>query len=874
MRTVSRAFLGIALALLTSSAGAARYDFDAAGGRLPKDVRPTHYRLELELDPAIDRFSGTADIEIEVRRSVEAIVLNAHRLEAGNARLVDADGTARTLAITADAQLQQWRLAVGPGASIAPGRYRIGIDYTGRVEQTGQGLFAVNYRAEGAAARMLATQLEPSHARTVFPGFDEPAFRASFQLTARAPVRYEIVSNMPATASKVVGGRRETRFAPTPSMPTYLFAVAVGEFDTLEDKHDDVQLRILTARGKRNHAMYAMETTKKLLRFYREYFGLPYMLPKLDQLAVPGVRRGAMEDWGAISYNEAVLLYDVQRSTPQTKQSIFSIVAHEIAHQWFGNLVTAAWWDDIWLNEAFATWMAQKAANHFNPDWDLQASSRMSKENAMRRDAGGATRPIVIPIRTENEVFGVFDEITYQKGGSVLSMFEASMGADTFRDGLRRYIRTHAYSNATADDLWHHLSQAAGRDVGGQIADWVTQPGFPVLDLGTRCAGERTEVSITQQRFSSTGLRESVATWHVPVMLRAGGETRAFTMGRDPLKITFAGCGPIVANAGDAGYYRVRYDKEAAARIREVLGKLTSLDRAAITADTFALASNGTLPVVDYLALISVPVSRTPNEWRQIVESLTRLDAALVGTPAQAALREWARNQLSPELERLGWASSSQEELSTLRLRAELIDALGQFDHAPTIRRARDLHAAGTSDPSIIVGVVNTVARHADAATFEALLAARKSATAQEEMHRLENALSLPRDPTLVKRVLELSLTSEWDSRAATWLATNVGPNSGNTALGYEFVERRYAALAAKASDWGRPWLLPQSAAGFNESVRAEAMIAAQQELVGEPGRDAAQRIAEAIREKAAIREREGTRLAEQLHKRAAGPAR
>ena len=236
-------------------------------------------------------------------------------------------------------------------------------------------------------------------------------------------------------------------------MPTYLVALAVGEFDALSDSFDGIALRILTAPGRADEARYAMEVTKQLLGYYRDYFGVPYMLPKLDQLAIPGVRGGAMEDWGAISYNENLLLYDPRRSPPRQQQLVFTIVAHEIAHQWFGNLVTAAWWDDIWLNEAFATWMQNKTLAHFHPEWNSRTRERLNREEALALDAGKATRAVADPPAHEIGIFEVFDDITYQKGGAVLGMFEAQIGEEVFRDGLRNYMVAHRYSNATADDL-------------------------------------------------------------------------------------------------------------------------------------------------------------------------------------------------------------------------------------------------------------------------------------------------------------------------------------------------------------------------------------------------------------------------------------
>ncbi|HEU0204243.1 MAG TPA: M1 family metallopeptidase [Burkholderiaceae bacterium] len=432
---------------------AGRFDFDSTPGRLEKDVVPAHYRLHFDADPARDTFDGRAEIEIDARRAVDAIVINAQGLGLRSAQLIDATGAAQALAVENDAARMSWRLTVARtvAGKIEPGRYRLVFEYQGAVQRAAQSLYRVDYVAQGAPVRMLATQLAPIHARALFPSFDEPAFRATFDIAATVPARYAVVSNMPVAAeTTTTDGRKHYRFERTPSMPTYLVALAVGEFDVLEGRFENVPLRIFTARGRREEARYALEVTQRVLGYFRDYFGVPYALPKLDQLAIPGVRNGAMEDWGAISYNENVLLYEPKRSRPGQQQLVFNIVAHEIAHQWFGNLVTNAWWDDIWLNEAFATWMAVKASDDLNPAWRVRVRDRLYREPALVRDATDATRAIAEPPAHESSIFEVFDDITYDKGGTVLGMFEGHLGAEVFRDGLRRYLAAHRFSNATA----------------------------------------------------------------------------------------------------------------------------------------------------------------------------------------------------------------------------------------------------------------------------------------------------------------------------------------------------------------------------------------------------------------------------------------
>lgn len=854
---------------LFGTAQAARFDLDSTPGRLSKDILPTHYQLEFELDPQLDTFKGRAEIALTVRRPTAQIVLNAKGLAARSATLVETTGATLPLNVDADQASDVWRLSGNSRDLFAPGAYRLRIEYDGQVERRGQGLFRVDYSVNGQANRMLATQLEPTHARAVFPAFDEPAFRATFDIAISAPARFEPVSNMPVMAQEsLADGRRRVQFARTPPMPTYLVALAVGEFDALQDSFEGIPLRILTARGRSDEARYAMRVTQQVLAYFRDYFGIEYMLPKLDQLAIPGVRGGAMEDWGAISYNENLLLFEPQRSPPRQQQTIFNLVAHEIAHQWFGNLVTAAWWDDIWLNEAFATWIAAKAQDHFNPTWKVRVRERLYREKALERDAGTATRAIAEPPAHESGIHEVFDEITYAKGGAVLGMFESYLGAEVFRDGLRRYLAAHRYSNATTADLWFHLSRAAGRDITPMINDWIEQPGFPLIKVRSACGHGRTVVDLTQERFAATRPGQRAAVWRVPVIVNAGKQSQRLVVGREPRRLQFAGCVPVVANGGDIGYYRVLYDTGNVQRLRRNYGALPAEERIGLAADTLALARSGRAGFADYFALLEAARGETEGAvWQEVIEGLEFLDRAFAGTSTQIEVRSYGKSVLAPVLARLGWEPRVDEDPGTLRLRNALIDVLGQFDDPATRRQAQALFAAAQAtpstplEPSIRAAVVRTVARHADAAAFEALRKLLRDASNQEDKHLYGGALIGVRDRQLVQRLLDLTLTDEWPPGDAVYYAREVGAASGQPTLASAFVLNNFPTLRAKASIRGQAWLLPRSYAGYNDTMRAEELLVEQRRLVGTDALGPAEQIAVEIRDKATIRARDGARM-------------
>ena len=863
-------FLLLAMAFLATQAPAQpRFTFDETPGRLPKDVVPSEYRLALDLDPAQDTFAGAVDITMRVRRPVEAIILNAFQLTAGAMALTSSDGT-RAMTASDDQANRQWRIA--DGRTIEPGQYTLRIAYTGKVSHVGAGLFRVAYTSEGKPARMLATQLEPIAARSVFPGFDEPSFRASFVLSVTAPSDYEVVSNMPVESRDVQGAVTRWQFAPTPPMPTYLAAVSVGQFDALEDSVDGIPLRILTAKGKKADARYAMDVTKKLLPFFREYFGVPYALPKLDQIAVPGVRNGAMEDWGLISYIEPLLLYDPATSSIETKQDAFGVIAHEIAHQWFGNLVTAASWNEIWLNEAFATWMQSKATAQFNPDWEVPLGRVLSRQPVMRSDAGPATRAIRSGPVSESAVFDVFDGVTYTKGGAVLAMIETYIGPDTFRRGLAAYFEGQKMSNATAGDLWHYLSQASGTDVAAVASSWTDQQGYPLLRASVACDGRQRTLRVEQQRFRVDDAVDTATRWQVPFAASGGNavSARFLLTGRSADFAT----GPCTAAPlfvdSSTGFFRVQYPPEHLRRLTRAFPALSASARIALLTDTFALGQAGRIPLDDYFAVLGrLRPARDPATlvlFAQAIRALSNLDGALYGTPAMKSLHGYARDRLGPMLRQLGWSVSPSDTVVERSLRNDLIEALGTFGGEATLRKSLELFNAERNggaliDPSIRPGVMANVGRRADAEIFAELVRRMTTATRVEDGWLYASALAYLEDAALARQFLALTLGDAVPTQMVPWIPGMVAGNHRHAAMTYTFVVDNFAALSSKITEQGRPYLLPRAASGFNESTRATALIADQRRLVGDPGEKTARQTAADIELKSRIAARNGASL-------------
>ena len=881
MQARSLACLTALFLLLAGSVEAQpRFDFERVATVLPKTVVPSRMQLHLDLDPAQPTFSGDLTVTLRVRQAVPAIVLHARDLQADEVTLTQGKGPARSLTVTADQKTWQWRLSPVDARPIAAGAYQLQIRYRGKVQSSGEGLFLVQHRAAGQPLRTLATQLQATSARQVFPGFDEPVFRASFELEVRAPAEYTVLSNMPLRGAPVAeGSLRRHRFAPTPSMPSYLLAVAVGQFDVLEGTSGATPLRIFTAPGKASQARVAMKATQDVLPYFASYFGLPYALPKLDQLAVAGVRQGAMEDWGLISYIEDALLFDESRSSPDRQRGVFSIVAHEIAHQWFGNLVSVASWDETWLNEAFATWMQKKASAHFHPEWQTRLYERMAVDGPFDRDATAATRAIRGGPVTESSVFEVFDDITYTKGGAVLTMLEQWVGPASFQRGLAAYMADRALRPATAGDLWHHIGRTAGLPVSKVAASWTDQKGLPLLQVESRCVKGQTLISLRQSRFA-LGEPLPAALWQLPVTLARGTVRRTVLMTGQTLTLKWPGCDaqPLLANADGTGYYRVDYDTASLARLTAAFVELAPIDRLTLLSDSYALTSAGRRPVADHLALLArVPQVQDASRaalFSQALRQWQQLDYAFAATPVHDSLRAAGRALFAPELAQLGWEERPGEDSETRRLRATLITRLATLGHAETLAAARPRFAAAMAADtsqvprSIRGSVIRAVGRDPENAEFEALWDALQKTESQEERGLFLQALCSGADPVRAQRLLEESLSGRLPPDVSVDLVNAMGAVPALIPQVYAFAVENWQALARLGGDGpfgGRNWLLPGIAWWANDAQMAQRLLQDQQRLAGPTGASTAERVAASIEIRARLREREVSALAAAL---------
>jgi aminopeptidase N len=838
------------------------FNFNETPGKLPKEVIPTEYSVRIV--PNIDKltFAGSETVKLNVRRPVPELVLNALELKIEAASIDGRELPASAIKLDSGPEL----LTLTLPSELAPGDHTLALRFTGKINQQGQGLFYVRYQEQGTDARkvMLGTQFEATDARRFFPCWDEPVFRARFQLTVLVPENWLAVSNMPIeneillngrdgppgrpglhTSSGAPGGRalparkpvKEVHFAATPPMSSYLNVLVAGELDLIESRVGPTQIRVITTKGKTELGRYALEATAQILRYYNDYFGVPYPLPKLDQIAIPGGFGGAMENWGGITYYESALLFDPKNSSVETKQNIYEVLAHEMAHQWFGDLVTMAWWDNLWLNEGFASWMGSKCTAHFNPQWEVWLARELprdptrrigiAKEAAMEGDARSTTHPIQQPVATEAEANSAFDDITYKKGQSFLRMLESFLGEDVFRNGIRRYIAAHKYSNTTTADLWNALSESSEKPVAEIAAGWTEQPGFPVVNV-KREADEKAQ--LTQERFTVNFKNAPPLLWKIPLTYSIVGEAPESLLmtGKVANLRNIPANRALKLNVNGAGNYRVQYDQPSWNLLLETLPKLGVADRVNLLSDAWALVEAGREPVSLYFGLVEkLPASTELAEREQIINVLDLINRLLVGGPEREAFQRYARSLLRPTFETLRWEPKANEPPTVGNLRASLVNTLGDLNDPEIIagcRKRFKQYVTNTASlaPDLRPAVLAVVGRYADEKTWNKLHELGLKTTSIEEKQNYYNALAEAIDPKLAKKTLSIALTDELPTSRAVFLVGRVARDSGHPDLAWEFASANMKALIGKVDAAGMNRYAPGLFTFFSDDSRAE----------------------------------------------------
>ena len=784
-------------------------------------------------------FTGTETVKLSVHSSVHQLVLNALELAITRASV---DGKALPQsAIKIDEKAELLTLELP--SELSAGDHTLALTFSGKINQQGQGLFYMRYQEQGTGAKKIAlgTQFEATDARRLFPCWDEPSFRARFQLTAVVPENWLAVSNMPIESEEKIAEGKEIRFAATPSMSSYLNVFVAGELDLIESRSGPTQIRVITTKGKAELGRYALEATAQILKYYNDYFGAPYPLPKLDQIALPGGFGGAMENWGGITYYESALLFDPKNSSAETKQDIYEVLAHEVAHQWFGDLVTMAWWDNLWLNEGFASWMGTKCTAHFNPQWEVWLRRNLprdptrrvgiAKEQAMEGDARSTTHPIQQPVATEAEANSAFDDITYKKGQSFLRMLESFVGEDVFREGIRRYVAAHKYSNSTTADLWNALSESSGQPIAEIAAGWTEQPGFPMVKVKR---GEGGKVSLTQERFTINFKNAPPLEWKIPLTYSIIGEAPASLLmtGKSERLQNIPADRALKLNVKGAGNYRVEYDEPSWNSLLRTLPQMGVEDRVNLLSDAWALVQANRASVSGYFGLVDkLPSSTELAEREQIINVLDFINRLLIGRPEREKFQAYARSILRPTFDALGWDLKDGEPATAGNLRASLINALGDLNDQEIVASCRERFKKYLSNPQSLQPdlrppILAVVGRYADEATWNQLHELGLKTTSTEEKQNYYDALAGAIDSTLVKKTLPIALTDELPTSRAVFLVSKVARESDHPEIAWDFAKANMKALLAKTDALGANRYAPSLFTFFSEDSRANELKA------------------------------------------------
>jgi aminopeptidase N len=768
--------------------------------RLPRFVLPHHYDLTVTPDVEAERFSGEVAIAVNVQQALKAIQINAAEIEFVEATIESA-GQSQKATVTTDAKAETATLTVPSALPIGPATIR--IRYNGILNRQLRGF----YTGQTNGKKYLASQMEAVDARRAFPSFDEPDLKATFRITVVADANHNVISNAP-TESDTPGpgaGKHTVRFAITPRLSTYHIALIVGDFACISDSADGLPIRICAPPDKVEMGRFALGATKEVLRFFNDYFEIDYPFQKLDQIALADFAAGAMENPGAITYRERVLLADEKTASIDSLRGSLGTISHEIGHMWFGDLVTMRWWDDIWLNEGFASWIGPKAVRNLRPSWSAATSVANAVGSPMRGDTLLSTRPIQKGAETPDEIEQLFDGIAYGKTAALLTTLESYVGEEKFRDGVNLYMRRNAFSNASASDFAGAVNDATGQEVAEILASYVNQAGVPVVRVrSARCENGNTIAELEQERFLVRGERTQAIRaqlWTIPVCFRG----RDCVVLRERTQtVRLSGCAtPLFANAEGRGYYLTAYDEDAYRRLSEGRQALSPSERVTLLRDEWLMVRSGQRSIAEYLDL-ATSFGTDRNAADEVLSAVAYAHRYLAESAQKPVLAAWLREYASPLVKELGWTVSQGDRPEDRQLRNAVLGILGEYgDDQPTLRRARDLTNQWLRNrqaiaPEMVSEVTSLAAISGDAKLYEAFLRGYRTATDPREKVRFLGLLSSFRDASLLRRTLELTLTDEIRSQdIASVLAGVIGKPTG-TYLGWKFVKENWPAIENK----------------------------------------------------------------------------
>jgi aminopeptidase N len=817
----------------------AETEIGTTSGKLPHDIRPQSYQIHLEPNTKDLLTQGVESIAIEVLHPTRRVTLNSVQIEISAARINHADAQEELNPQFDTARQTVW---FETKEILPPGRYTLSFQFRSRILESPQGLFLEPYQAGSNTEHVLATCMEPTNARRVFPCWDEPAFRATYQLSVRTAKQNTAISNTPILAEQAFGSDEKiVIFEASPPISSYQLVLACGQFEWLEDDVRSTKLRILTTAGKKEFVRFALEVAKQVLPFFSDYCGLPCGLVKLDQIALPQTADSAIESPGGIIYPEEILLYDPVNNSESTKERVFSVVAHGLAHQWFGNLVTMTEWDDLWLNEAFASWIEMKAKEHFHPEWSPWLDTAFERELLMGVDSVKETHAIRHSIDDESRITSAPDSIVYKKGQFILRMLESFFGEGAFRSAVQGYLRTYQFSNATSTDFWDVLEKSTGRPAEKIVASWLDQPGFPLVTATTQCIGGKRVISLEQVRFATGNADSAPAQWSIPVGIFSTsnpGDLKYALLEKLSNNFDFPGCeGVLKANAGAAGFFRVLYEPDLFNDLQSNVSELPEADRINLLADTWAFVESGSLALSSYFVLLDrVIYDDAFALWKSVLGSgsawgsLKIIDRLEQGQPGREHYQKYICNLFAPKFQLLGWNEKPHENTKTREMRALLIETLGFFGDRDVIdeafrrfelyRRAQQMLS-----PNLRLAVSLIVGRYSSEAIYEQLLLMAHQASTFEEKYNLLHALTAALDPGLVRRTLAYLLTNSEPPALAARALESLATQGEHPEIAWDFATSHFEEMRQRFGDLRLNELVPTCGSGFADEQHAKEVI-------------------------------------------------
>ena len=815
MRTIRVTAWGFSMVCGAALVAGANVTHALSEGRqiLPRTLVPAHYELSLVPNAEALTFKGAVQITGDAPTRGRQIVVNAKGLTLDKVSLDShLAGT-----VVLDEKLD--RAVITFPSAFAPGRHTLEIAYHGPIASGTVGFFAMDYNSPSGKRRTLATNFEPANARALLPCWDEPALKATFAITVIAPADQMAVSNMPVAAiTPMEGGLQRVRFAESPRMSTYLLFLGIGDFERVHREVDGVNVGVVFKRGDASKATYALEQAVAVLHYYNGYFGVPFPLPKLDLIAAPGnISGGAMENWGAIFFSQDDLLFDPTASTERERQGVFLVVSHEMAHQWFGDLVTMAWWDNLWLNEGFARWMQTHAADALHPEWNTGLQAARIFESGKRADAQVSTHPVLQPVVSAEQAAQAFDSITYNKGAAVITMLEAYVGANDFRNGVREYMHKHAFGNTVDSDLWSEIQAASGKPVLNIEHDFTRQRGVPLVRV--EVTGHESRLVAGQFAEDPESLKGAPETrWRLPLVIAASGQAPATII--LTRTATVHGSAPLV-NAGGTAYTRIAYPPVDAVALADRMAQLMPMDQVTLMNDAWALGQSGYAPAQNLMTFISkLPADTEPVVWDRAVRLLGTVDRAYGHDPAESAFRREALKLLEPVADSVGTVPRANESPNTSTLRSDLWLAQVRFGDVEALSRGQRIFASGEGSIADQRTALDIVGMAASESTFNALLTRAKAAQDPLEKIRILRAMALATDSSLSARMVDIALGPDAPAGSSAELLDIAGTENPDSV--WRALAPHLARQPLPMDQLERWYVIPGIAAGSAEPNRID----------------------------------------------------